>query len=127
MDTINEGDLLTLVVKDEESITKLKVGVDEIKVNELISYRLFLNEIDEKECEDIDKEEFSAFMETFIGKEIKYKIRFTQKSKYLIITEENSIVVNRIWKKVLWKVLGMYYRIKQRKTHKQIKNELERL
>lgn len=120
---ISEGEVVKLLFKDRELNIVMSLQVEEVKKNELIHWNLYLNEIEEMNSD----EKYSSFMNKIFGQGIEYRISFTSQHDVLIINEQGEIFVNGLWSKIFWKCSGIYYRIKQGRTHRQVKKELERI
>ena len=124
---ISENEEIKILVKDKEFVVVMKLKVEEIIKNELIHCSLFFDEIQEKNMngEEVNDEGFYSFLEKFMGQNVIYKINFIRQNDFLIIDEQSEIFVKKIWTKLFWKSLGVYFRFKYRKIHKQVKKELQ--
>lgn len=127
--TFSEGEAVKLLFKDKDFNLTMKLTLEELRKNELITFYYFLDEAEDLQAaeDDFDDEDFGSFINKLMGQEIVYKIRFRVENEVLIIKEESEVFVNSIWLKMIWKFVGIYSRFKQRKTHIEVRKELEEL
>lgn len=126
-ENITEGEHIEIIFNDIDLKLVLKINVVEIKNNELIHYNMVIDEISDKEVEEDDEEDFGVFLDKFVGKNIEYKISFESYKGSLIINEECNFFMDGFWSKIFIRLWGIYYNFSLRKTHNQVKNELENI
>lgn len=125
---IIEGEEIKLLVREEDYSLQIVVKVEEIIDRELIRYNLeFSENIVSKNYEDTEQyEDFISLMKKLGGFQIVSKVEFIPQEEHLLIREYSEVLVNKIWKKILWKIIGLHFQLKQRNIHKLVKMELEK-
>lgn len=124
--TMEEGEEFDLMSSDEEMIITFKCNVLKVEKNKLIETSFqFVELIDKEEGTLDDDEETTNFLQKFVGGNFGYKIILEQKKERVKITEISTVETDRLLSKVFFKMIGLYYKIKEKKTFRKIKTEIE--
>lgn len=125
---LQEGDSTTIHVDDDGFNFDLVVRAHRVVENEFLAYNIEFANLQDKTLDREDHEEqayFSSFMHKYIVTQINYNIQFEERYGQVTVKEMSSIMNVSLLKGLLWKGIGLYYRLKQNKFHKQVAREIE--
>jgi hypothetical protein len=124
--TIIEGEEFDLISIDEETIITLRFNILEIRACELIKMKFQFVEILDREEGTLDDDlEATNFLQKYIGKEFIYLIKLNERGDKIEITESCQVENPSFLVKILLKIYGLYYKVSQRNTYKEVVNEIE--
>lgn len=123
---MEEGEEFDLMSSDEEMIITFRCKILKIEKNKLIKTSLqFIELIDKEEGTLDDDLEATNFLQKFVGGNFGYDIILEQKKERVKVTEISTVETDRFLSKVFFKIIGLYYKISERKTYRKIKTEIE--
>lgn len=123
---MEEGEEFDLMSSDEEMIITFRCKVLCIEKNKLIKTSFQFVELIDKEEGTLDDDlETTNFLQKFVGGNFGYDIILEETKGKVKITEISTIKTDRFLSKVFFKIIGLYYKIRERKIYKKIKTEIE--
>ena len=81
--------------------------------------------IDKEEGTLDDDMEATNFLQKFVGGKFGYHIFLEQKKDKVQITEIGMIETKHFFAKIFFKIIGLFYKIKDKKIYQQIKKEIK--